>query len=121
MCYIFRLLNYPSHDLYWATASETIERAFQVWSDVTPLTFREVTGGYANMYLQFGRYYHGDYYPFDGVGGTLAHAFLPGSFYGESELEGDVHFDDDETFTVRSSEGKNEQVYLVYLPHSSHR
>ena len=50
------------------------------------------------LVCRFERRAHGHDDPFDGEGGTLAHAFFP--VYG-----GDVHFDDDEDWTVDTPRG----------------
>lgn len=53
-------------------------RAFQKWAAVIPITFTE-TASYGSADIKIGFYSgdHGDGEPFDGVLGTLAHAFSP--------------------------------------------
>ncbi|KAI9524821.1 Matrix metalloproteinase-17 [Dissostichus eleginoides] len=72
--------------------------ALKVWSDIAPLNFHEVAGSDADIQIDFTKADHNDGYPFDGPGGTVAHAFFPG----ERFTAGDTHFDDDEAWTFRS-------------------
>lgn len=73
--------------------------ALKVWSDIAPLDFHEVAGSTADIQVDFSRAAHADRFPFDGPGGALAHAFLPGDLH----AAGDAHFDDDEVWTFRSA------------------
>ncbi|KAG9266340.1 stromelysin-3 [Astyanax mexicanus] len=79
---------------------QVFKEALQIWSDVTPLTFSEVTSGRADIIIDFTRYWHGDNLPFDGPGGILAHAFFPKTY-----REGDIHFDYDEAWTLGNNMG----------------
>ncbi|KAD4983188.1 hypothetical protein R6Q59_002860 [Mikania micrantha] len=67
--------------------------AFSRWSEWTPLTFTE-TSNYFTADLRIGFYAgdHGDGEEFDGVLGTLAHAFAP--------PRGLLHLDSDETWII---------------------
>uniref|UniRef100_A0A3B3ZZ13 interstitial collagenase n=1 Tax=Periophthalmus magnuspinnatus TaxID=409849 RepID=A0A3B3ZZ13_9GOBI len=100
----YRIENYTP-DMTRAQVDDSIEKALQVWAKVTPLRFTRLYSGTADIMISFGRYSHGDYYPFDGPDGTLAHAFAPSSGIG-----GDAHFDDDENFTYRSTSG-----YVLFM------
>ncbi|XP_064164514.1 stromelysin-3 [Anguilla rostrata] len=97
----YKIVRFP-----WQMSNDKVRsilrEANQVWSDVTPLTFTEVSHGRADIIIDFTRYWHGDSLPFDGPGGILAHAFFP-----RTHREGDIHFDYDETWTVGNSIGTN--------------
>uniref|UniRef100_A0A3Q1H6S9 Peptidase metallopeptidase domain-containing protein n=1 Tax=Anabas testudineus TaxID=64144 RepID=A0A3Q1H6S9_ANATE len=95
----YRIVNYTP-DMSRAEVDDSIDKALQVWAKVTPLRFTKIYSGTADIMISFGGGEHGDFYPFDGIGGTLAHAFAPGP-----QIGGDAHFDEDEYFTFRSSRG----------------
>ncbi|XP_021484220.1 stromelysin-2 [Meriones unguiculatus] len=93
----YRIVNYTP-DLPRESVDSAIEKALKVWEEVTPLTFSRISEGEADIMISFAVGEHGDFYPFDGPGQSLAHAYPPGpGFYG------DVHFDDDEKWTLGPS------------------
>ncbi|KAL2233595.1 metalloendoproteinase 2-MMP [Sesamum indicum] len=68
-------------------------RAFERWSEVTTLTFTEISSfNRADIRIGFFSREHGDGEPFDGVLGTLAHAFSPPT--------GRCHFDGEENWVI---------------------
>jgi predicted Zn-dependent protease len=87
--------DYPKHQKHIKSHDHIrriISQAFQDWEKYSGLKFEMAkTKQTADMKIKFNSHDHGDGYPFDGQGATLAHAFYPKS--------GDIHFDDDESFT----------------------
>ncbi|XP_072033803.1 collagenase 3-like [Amphiura filiformis] len=115
----YRILNYPTDsELTNAQVDEAVDRAVEQFSNVTRLIFKKITdNGYADIFIKFESWNHGDGYPFDGPNGTVAHAFVPEGIYGD--YDGDVHFDDSEDFTHEGEKGYNlYQVALHEIGHS---
>ncbi|ESO91057.1 hypothetical protein LOTGIDRAFT_122269 [Lottia gigantea] len=86
----------------------TIDLAFRMWSEVTPLKFVEdLTGDirHVDIEVEFGRGSHGNCkQDFDGQGGEVAHSWVGGN----------MHFDDDENYKsikTRSTDG----IYLLRI------
>ncbi|XP_045201325.2 matrix metalloproteinase-24-like [Mercenaria mercenaria] len=77
-----------------------LQRAFDLWSEVIPLSFVRREYGRADIEIRFVTGNHGDNTPFDGSGQTLAHAYFP-------QYGGDAHFDEDEKWTVNIADGVN--------------
>ena len=94
----------------------TFIKAFKIWEAASQLNIRETGDDKADILINFKEGYHGDGYPFDGQGGTLAHAFYPHDNQG---ISGDAHFDSEEPWTLRRRDGVNlEWVSIHEFGHS---
>ncbi|CAK7318080.1 Macrophage metalloelastase [Vulpes lagopus] len=107
----YRINNYTP-DMHPEDVDSVIQKAFQVWSNVTPLKFSKVNSGEADIMIFFASGAHGDFNPFDGRGGIIAHAFGPGPGIG-----GDTHFDESEIWT-KTYRGTN--LFLVAVHELGH-
>uniref|UniRef100_A0A2K6U718 Matrix metallopeptidase 25 n=1 Tax=Saimiri boliviensis boliviensis TaxID=39432 RepID=A0A2K6U718_SAIBB len=111
----WRVRSFPqSSQLRPETVRVLMNYALMAWGMETDLKFNEVDspqGQEPDILIDFASAFHQDSYPFDGVGGTLAHAFFPG----EHPISGDTHFDDEETWTF-GSKGKISSLMRDPLP-----
>lgn len=91
---------------------QSVEDAFDLWADNSPLTFTEVNyESQADIVILWATGAHGDGNPFDGVSGVLAHVFFPPPNNGS--LAGDAHFDDAETWTLSERSNSSQPIDLT--------
>ncbi|XP_071944336.1 matrilysin-like [Antedon mediterranea] len=108
----YRIMNYPKRGKpSKAKIHKNIARAFRLWEGASNLNFEEVYSGKADIVISFAKGKHGDRYSFDGKGGWLAHAFYPRS--GHGDMNGDIHFDDSEKFTLRPGKAGYNFFYVA--------
>ena len=87
-----------------------MKQAFNDWGKYSSLKFEMADKpNEADLKIQFHSKDHGDGYPFDGQGATLAHAFYP--------KQGDIHFDDDEKFTDSYKDTENQYTLRLVAAH----
>ena len=100
-----------------ATAQSEIERALREWTRYANFTLSpgQQQGAERTVDILFASGAHGDGYPFDGPGGTLAHTFYPAPPNAEP-IAGDMHLDADEPWSV----GTNVDLYSVALHEAGH-
>ena len=99
----YNISNYPTAtNMNPEDVDFEIQRAFELWSRYLKVfTFKRLSNEVSpNFHIKWASGDHGDGEPFDGPEGNLAHGFYPA-------FGGDIHFDDDEHWTMNSTEGKN--------------
>jgi len=95
-----------------------LSRAFRSWEPYSRLQFVQLDDYYkADIRIVFGRYSHGDYYPFDGPGVVLAHAYYPYEF---GDFGGDVHFDEDEDWQANATQHSGMDFFTVAVHEIGH-
>ena len=118
---LYKISQYPSRgSMTKADVDKVIREALGVWSNVTRLSFKQRRHGAVHIDVRFEEGEHGDGDPFDGEGGTLAHAYFP-------VFGGDTHFDNSEHWTLEGERGTNllqtaahEFGHSLGLSHSDH-
>ncbi|XP_072283967.1 matrix metalloproteinase-18-like isoform X2 [Pyxicephalus adspersus] len=89
---------------------DELKKALKVWETVSPLTFVEVNVNQTadiDIFFVSGLHNDGESNAFDGPGRILGHAFMPPFSKNKKSIDGDLHLDNDEKWTINEKKGVN--------------
>ncbi|CRL06206.1 CLUMA_CG019084, isoform A [Clunio marinus] len=107
--------NYPRGEREHGQIRRLIYEAMEFWQHNSNLKLRETADERADILIDFARGNHGDNFNFNGAGGSLAHAFYPGSGLG-----GDVHLDEDELWDIENGVEGDVNFFYTLLHELGH-
>ena len=93
----YRILSFPTNGPGKETVETETDKSFSMWQEVSNIVFQKKSSGPVDIEISFVKRAHRDRNPFDGPGNISAHAFLP---WNGAKLDGDAHFDDEESWSV---------------------
>ncbi|XP_044127214.1 matrix metalloproteinase-18-like [Bufo gargarizans] len=89
---------------------EQLVKSLKVWESVSSLKFVEVDINQTadiDMFFVSGLHNDGAGNAFDGPGRVLGHAFMPPSSKSKKSIDGDLHLDNDEKWSINEKKGVN--------------
>ncbi|XP_068107761.1 matrix metalloproteinase-18-like [Hyperolius riggenbachi] len=105
----FKIIN-TTAQLPSKLVKDELIKALKVWEDVSPLKFVEVGANSTadiDIFFVSGLHSDGERNAFDGPGRVLGHAFMPPLSKSKKTLDGDLHLDNDEKWTINEKKGVN--------------
>ncbi|OCT68802.1 matrix metalloproteinase-18-like [Xenopus laevis] len=105
----YKILN-TTAQLPEKLVKDELSKALKVWQDVSSLKFVEVginETADIDMFFVSGLHNDGAKNAFDGPGRVLGHAFMPPFGKTKRDIDGDLHLDNEEKWTINEKKGVN--------------
>ena len=106
----YRIVSFANDTIPPETQRQIFHKALDLQRSASTLRFTEVQSGVTDILISYATRNHSDGSPFDGPGGTLAHAFFPSNNQGEVHSKGERMGKKQKT-----NEFKGEQVFQEHL------
>ncbi|XP_018423424.1 PREDICTED: matrix metalloproteinase-18-like [Nanorana parkeri] len=105
----YKIIN-TTAKLQTGLVRDELVKAIKVWESASPLKFVEVNVNQTadiDIFFVSGLHNDGERNAFDGPGRVLGHAFMPPFSKSKKSIDGDLHLDNDEKWTINEKKGVN--------------